>query len=207
MKLRNILFVLVSLIFGCSGGTNSRDAGSGRLCIPGTTLACVGPMGCSGFQVCNAAGSGYEACNCGGSGGVDGSTNNQDGGSAANDTGMTGVDGSTSNQDGGSAVNDTGMTSTDGSTSNDAGMMSGPACNSSFQIDFVNGEQLQLNPCVYSNFEAELDFSPTAPPEVRSFDLSLSNFQSGSNFHCRVEIQLSGGCGENGGLGGGSKAV
>jgi hypothetical protein len=36
-----------------------------RVCIPGSTQACVGPGGCSGGQICSAAGTHFEACDCG----------------------------------------------------------------------------------------------------------------------------------------------
>jgi hypothetical protein len=37
-----------------------------RLCVPGTTQACVGPGGCGGGQACLPDGGGFGACDCGG---------------------------------------------------------------------------------------------------------------------------------------------
>lgn len=36
-----------------------------RVCIPGTTQACLGPGACSGAQACLESGSGFGACDCG----------------------------------------------------------------------------------------------------------------------------------------------
>lgn len=36
-----------------------------RACIPGTTLACLGPGACSGAQACLPTGAGYGPCDCG----------------------------------------------------------------------------------------------------------------------------------------------
>jgi len=51
-----------------SGGSGSQSAGasSGATggCIPGASVACVGPGGCAGGQVCDATGSGYGTCDC-----------------------------------------------------------------------------------------------------------------------------------------------
>ncbi len=55
-----------------------------KACIPGRSVACVGPGGCAGGQVCRADGTGYEACVCGG--GSDGGA--PDGGTAS-DAGTT----------------------------------------------------------------------------------------------------------------------
>lgn len=38
----------------------------GRVCVPGSTQACVGPGACSGGQVCGEDGKGYGSCDCGG---------------------------------------------------------------------------------------------------------------------------------------------
>jgi hypothetical protein len=36
-----------------------------RVCVPGTTQACVGPAACSGGQSCLPDGSGFGGCDCG----------------------------------------------------------------------------------------------------------------------------------------------
>jgi hypothetical protein len=50
-----------------SGASATRDAGTmgGGLCVPGMSVACAGPRGCVGFQVCNAAGKAFGSCDCG----------------------------------------------------------------------------------------------------------------------------------------------
>src|SRR5579859_5052873 len=62
-----------TLLGACSGpsGTSSPDAGpttdSGAeadACVPGLSVGCVGPLGCSGFQVCNQQGTGFDPCDC-----------------------------------------------------------------------------------------------------------------------------------------------
>lgn len=47
------------------GGAGSGGAPS-QSCVPGTTIACLGPGACQGAQPCKADGSGYEPCDCGG---------------------------------------------------------------------------------------------------------------------------------------------
>lgn len=56
------LWIAVPL-FGCVGcdGGHVEPAG---LCAPGATLACVGPAGCEGVQVCDASGDAYGSCEC-----------------------------------------------------------------------------------------------------------------------------------------------
>src|ERR1700722_12927664 len=67
----------VALVLACGGSSSSGLAGqdsgagdstmpeTGGACVPGASIACVGPGGCSGYQACNQAGSGYAACGCG----------------------------------------------------------------------------------------------------------------------------------------------
>jgi hypothetical protein len=42
----------------------SADAPPTMACIPGRSIGCVGPGGCSSNQVCNGAGTAYGPCNC-----------------------------------------------------------------------------------------------------------------------------------------------
>lgn len=59
---------------GSGGATVTEDAGglgaggatviAKPLCVPGQSVACVGPGACQGGQTCKADGSGYEACEC-----------------------------------------------------------------------------------------------------------------------------------------------
>lgn len=60
MTRRSILAFAV-LAWSCGG-----DRTLAPPCVPGQSIACVGPGGCAGGQVCNAAGSGYGACDCAG---------------------------------------------------------------------------------------------------------------------------------------------
>ena len=52
---------------GSSGVAGSDGLGGSApgVCVPGRSVACVGPGGCDGAQVCNAEGTGYDACDCG----------------------------------------------------------------------------------------------------------------------------------------------
>lgn len=47
------------------GGASEPIPASGRVCVPGSTQACVGAGACAGGQVCSSDGSGYGACDCG----------------------------------------------------------------------------------------------------------------------------------------------
>lgn len=65
-----------SMLFlsGCGSHVESTQT---TACTPGISVACVGPGGCSGAQVCKDDGTGYGRCDCGGgvdSGGSDTST-------------------------------------------------------------------------------------------------------------------------------------
>ncbi|MGO8999285.1 MAG: hypothetical protein ACLQVI_38660 [Polyangiaceae bacterium] len=66
----------VGLIAAGCGGSSINVAGNGDAgatpdatvtpaCIPGQSVACVGPGGCSTNQVCNGDGNGYGSCSCG----------------------------------------------------------------------------------------------------------------------------------------------
>jgi hypothetical protein len=60
---------------GAQGGSaagSGGETGSNPVCVPGTTMECIGPGACRGGQSCNAEGTGYGTCDCG-TGGVDGS--------------------------------------------------------------------------------------------------------------------------------------
>jgi hypothetical protein len=49
----------------------SSSSSSGGACVPGSSVACTGPGACSGYQVCNQAGSGFDPCDCAIEGGND----------------------------------------------------------------------------------------------------------------------------------------
>jgi formylglycine-generating enzyme required for sulfatase activity len=85
------LVVAAFLASACSssGGTDNAAGGTGGqagasgVCVPGQSIACVGPGVCDGWQVCSADGRSYGECLCGpapdaggsgGSAGRDGST-------------------------------------------------------------------------------------------------------------------------------------
>ena len=69
--------------YACSG-SNSQGSGGSHVCVPGSSVACTGPAGCSGGQVCKADGSGYDTCACGG-----GDGGGQDAGQEASGGGAT----------------------------------------------------------------------------------------------------------------------
>ncbi len=43
---------------------NAASPAPPRVCVPGSTQACVGPAGCSGGQPCSADGTHFDPCNC-----------------------------------------------------------------------------------------------------------------------------------------------
>ena len=49
----------VGPIMGCTGGSTGNAS-----CASGASVACAGPGGCSGYQVCNESGTGFDPCNC-----------------------------------------------------------------------------------------------------------------------------------------------
>lgn len=71
METRVWVLALVLALAACGGSDDSGtelfggDAGSSGACTPGQSVACVGPGGCQGGQVCRDDGSGFEACECG----------------------------------------------------------------------------------------------------------------------------------------------
>lgn len=48
------------------GSSVSQAPGAAPLCAPGQSIACAGPGGCQGFQVCANDGGRFEPCKCGG---------------------------------------------------------------------------------------------------------------------------------------------
>jgi hypothetical protein len=66
--------LLLPLIFAACGGDDSGPPGGAggspgsdgavHACVPGQSIACVAPGGCSGGQRCKSDGSGYEDCIC-----------------------------------------------------------------------------------------------------------------------------------------------
>jgi hypothetical protein len=54
--------VAISILY-CGGNTTTPDGGAS--CVPNQSVACTGPAGCSGAQVCNANGTAFGFCDCG----------------------------------------------------------------------------------------------------------------------------------------------
>ncbi|HEY5955073.1 MAG TPA: hypothetical protein VIV60_00920 [Polyangiaceae bacterium] len=54
-------------LLACSGNDSDSTVGSESPCIPGSSVACAGPSGCPGYQICRADGSAFESCICEGS--------------------------------------------------------------------------------------------------------------------------------------------
>lgn len=61
-----------TLLIECGAGSSgpqvpqaSPPSAPERLCIPGSTQACLGPGACRGAQACTPEGSGYSVCDCG----------------------------------------------------------------------------------------------------------------------------------------------
>jgi len=59
-------------------GSGGAGAGGAPSCVPGVSVTCIAPAGCTGKQTCLPSGKGYDLCNCGtvsaGSGGGAGGT-------------------------------------------------------------------------------------------------------------------------------------
>jgi hypothetical protein len=47
-----------------SADTSNESGAAATACIPGRSVACVGPGGCSSNQICNSDGTGYGPCDC-----------------------------------------------------------------------------------------------------------------------------------------------
>lgn len=58
--MRLLSFLISLLVAACSGDDE-------RACVPGASVACVGPGGCDGGQMCLPDGAGFSDCDCGGS--------------------------------------------------------------------------------------------------------------------------------------------
>lgn len=77
--MRTLCLFSLLVVASCGG-----DDGGDPPCVPGVAVACVGPGGCAGGQMCRADGSGFAACDCGA--GLDASV---DGGDAPRDGAVT----------------------------------------------------------------------------------------------------------------------
>ena len=80
----------LAFVSGCGGGSAKST------CVPGASIACVGPAGCQGGQACKSDGTGYEACVCGG--GTDGGVDS--GGGSSGSAGASGGGGGASGHGG-----------------------------------------------------------------------------------------------------------
>jgi hypothetical protein len=101
-----VLALAVGLAVGCgSDESDSKD------CVAGESVGCIGPEGCSGYQVCNDDGASYGPCICADAGAATGGgPAGSAGGSSArggNGTGLTSSGGAVA---GGSAAGGTELT-------------------------------------------------------------------------------------------------
>src|SRR5579872_1741276 len=56
----------VALMVAAAPGTSCGGSQTAAAhCTPGASVGCVGPGGCTGYQVCKDDGSGLETCRCG----------------------------------------------------------------------------------------------------------------------------------------------
>jgi hypothetical protein len=82
-----------------AGASGQGAGGTPMVCIPGASVACVGPGACQGGQVCKADGSGLGPCDCGAGGAAPGGAGGQSaggaGGSSAAGGGQAGAAGCT----------------------------------------------------------------------------------------------------------------
>jgi hypothetical protein len=109
------VFVLLFLLTGCGGGSTKST------CVAGMSIACVGPAGCQGGQICKADGTGYEACICGS--GTDGGG----GAPAAGASGKGGAAGGGTAGSGGAAGSAGGAAGSAGGAAGSAGGAAGSA--------------------------------------------------------------------------------
>jgi hypothetical protein len=57
---------MMKFAFALAVSAAAAGSGGGSVCTPGQSVACVGPGGCAGGQVCAADGRGFGACDCAG---------------------------------------------------------------------------------------------------------------------------------------------
>jgi hypothetical protein len=117
---RAAAFVACANGSGCAGD-DSTPAQS--VCVPGATVACLGPGRCQGAQVCNADGTGYGECDCG----ADSSTVGSGGQPAVGGTGAGGTGGEPATGGGAATSGGSGNAGTDsgasgGTTGGDGGV-------------------------------------------------------------------------------------
>lgn len=121
--------VAIGCLLACSG-SSPIAVGLKEACVPGLSVACVGPGGCAGGQVCDQSGSGFGSCVCGS---VDGGSERSDVGSGASagsgdsDAGSGGSDGGGSDGSGGSGCTIGGTFYASGATANDGCEVCRPA--------------------------------------------------------------------------------
>ncbi len=53
-------FLVLCLLGACAGSDSAKSS-----CIPGQSVACTGPAGCAGGQICDSTGKAFNACVCG----------------------------------------------------------------------------------------------------------------------------------------------
>lgn len=85
------LFASLMTTWACA---SSEPAQEQAACVPGQSIQCAGPSGCSGSQVCKVDGSGFDSCDCGhagntaGTGGAGNATTKINTGGAPQTTGL-----------------------------------------------------------------------------------------------------------------------
>lgn len=84
MKKGIVAFALVVGLIATAAACGSSQASK---CTPGVAVACVGPGGCAGGQICNSDGASFGSCDCAGSRGVDWSDSGREGSSGSSSDG------------------------------------------------------------------------------------------------------------------------
>jgi len=82
----SFLLCLVYVDVLTSSACSSNPA---KACTPGASVACVGPGGCSGAQVCTSDGMGFGVCDCGDVAVPDSASDSADHPDAPQDTGLS----------------------------------------------------------------------------------------------------------------------
>lgn len=96
--------LLAMALIGLGANAWSCNSVATSTCTPGVSVACTGPNGCSGYQVCKSDGASFEACVCGGTTGPGStSTSGSSGTSGASTTSSSSSSSSGSGGGGGAA--------------------------------------------------------------------------------------------------------
>ncbi len=162
--MKALALALLCLLVGCSSG--------GSTCIAGQSLACAGPGGCAGFQVCAADGKSVGACQCGSSS-SSGSSSSPGGTTTGTSTSSSSF-GSTTATTGSSSSGSTSVSSGGGSTSSGSSSTADCGTPSGSYSGTCTGCSLSTD-CEYSCTCANDDDGPQTSTVQLPCDAGLAN--------------------------------